>query len=81
MSEKFGISIPTAFSWRHKILLSLPELDSKFTNKTQIDDIWFRCSQKGRKGFKYSKKKCGTSYRGDNDYQVKILTATIIYKA
>jgi len=76
MAEQFGISAPTAFNWRHKILLSLPELDGKFEGETEIDDLWVRYSQKGRKGLEYSKKRGGTSHRGDNDYQVKILTAT-----
>lgn len=76
MSEKFGISVPTAFNWRHKILLSLPELDGQFNDETQIDDIWIRYSQKGRKGLEYSKKRGGTSHKGDSEYQVKILTAT-----
>jgi len=76
MSKRFGISIPTAFSWRHKILLSLSEVEDKFESETEIDDLWIRYSQKGRKGLKYSKKRGGTSHKGDNDYQVKILTAT-----
>lgn len=75
MSNRFDISIPTAFSWRHKILLSLSEDDSKFESETELDDLWMRYSQKGRKGLKYSKKRGGTSHKGDNNYQVKILTA------
>lgn len=76
MAERFGISIPTAFNWRHKILLTLPESNSKFEGETEIDDLWVRYSQKGRKGLEYSKKRGGTSHRGDSEYQVKILTAT-----
>lgn len=76
MAKQFGISIPTAFAWRHKVLLSLPEMEDKFEGETEIDDLWFRYSQKGRKGLKYSKKRGRTSHRGDNDYQVKVLTAT-----
>lgn len=76
MAIRFGISIPTAFTWRHKVLLSLPELDDKFEGETEIDDLWIRYSQKGRKGLKYSKKRGGTSHRGDSNYQVKILTTT-----
>lgn len=78
MAELFGVSVPTAFSWRHKILLSLPELDCKFQNETEIDDIWIRYSQKGRKGLDYAKKRGGTRHKGDSNYQVKILTATNI---
>lgn len=76
MAERFGVSVPTAFNWRHKILLSLPELNCKFQDETQIDDIWIRYSQKGRKGLEYGKKRGGTSHKGDSNYQVKILTAT-----
>lgn len=76
MAEKFKVSVPTAFSWRHKVLLSLPELENKFEGKTEIDDLWVRYSQKGRKGLKYSKKRGGTRHRGDSEYQVKVLTAT-----
>jgi len=76
MSERFGISVPTAFNWRHKILLSLPESEAKFEGETEIDDLWIRYSQKGRKGLEYPKKRGGTSHKGDNDYQVKILTTT-----
>lgn len=75
MAMRFDISIPTAFSWRHKILLALPETEDKFEGETEMDDIWIRYSQKGRKGLKYSKKRGGTGHRGDNNYQVKILTA------
>lgn len=57
-------------------MLTLPESDSNFEGETQIDDLWIRYSQKGRKGLKYSKKRGGTRHRGDSDYQVKILTVT-----
>lgn len=76
MSKRFGISIPTAFNWRHKVLLSLPEVKNKFEHETEIDDIWIGYSQKGRKGLKYSKKRGGSKRRGDNGFQVKILTTT-----
>jgi transposase-like protein len=76
MSKRFGISVPTAFAWRHKVLLSLPEISDNFEGESEIDDLWIRYSQKGRKGLDYSKKRGGTSHRGDNDYQVKILTTT-----
>lgn len=39
MAIKFAISIPTAFDWRHKILLSLPESTCKFEGETEIDDM------------------------------------------
>ncbi len=76
MAERFGVSVPTAFAWRHKVLLSLPEMSDKFEGESEIDDLWIRYSQKGRKGLDYSKKRGGTSHRGDSNYQVKILTTT-----
>lgn len=72
-AQKLNISIPTAFTWRHKILLSLPALTSKFEGDTEIDDLWFLYSQKGRKGLDYSRKRGGTKHKGDNDFQVKVL--------
>jgi len=75
MAERFGISVPTAFAWRHKILLSLPEISDRFEEELEMDDLWVRYSQKGRKGLKYAKKRGATSHKGDSNYQVKILTA------
>jgi len=46
----FNVSIPTAFDWRHKILLSLPEVSDKFEGEVEVDDLWIRYSQKGRRG-------------------------------
>jgi transposase-like protein len=72
-AQKLSISIPTAFTWRHKILLSLPAITSKFEGDTEIDDLWFLYSQKGRKGLEYSRKRGGNKRKGDNDFQVKVL--------
>jgi transposase-like protein len=76
MAKKVGVSIPTAFDWRHKILLSIPKKKEKFEGETQMDDIWVLYSQKGRKGLKYSRKRGGSKRQGDNNFQVKLLTAT-----
>lgn len=73
MSSRIGISMQTAFDWRHKILCSLKPIDDKFENITEIDDVWFLYSQKGRKGLKYSRKRGGSKRKGDNDFQVKML--------
>lgn len=73
MSEKIGISIKTAFDWRHKILSGLSLTTDEFNGITEIDDIWFLYSQKGRKGLKYSRKRGGSRRQGDNKYQVKLL--------
>ncbi len=73
MSEKIGISIQTAFDWRHKILSGLSVTTDEFNGITEIDDIWFLYSQKGRKGLKYSRLRGGSRRQGDNKYQVKLL--------
>ena len=75
MAHKLKVSEPTAFAWRHKILLALPESKEKFTDETEIDDVWFLYSQKGRKGLKYSRERGGSKRRGENNYQVKLLVA------
>jgi transposase-like protein len=73
MSKKIGISIQTAFDWRHKILSGLSMTTDEFKGITEIDDIWFLYSQKGRQGLKYSRKRGGSHRQGDNKYQVKLL--------
>lgn len=73
MSKRVGISIQTAFDWRHKILSTLKPEEFEFRGITEMDDVWFLYSQKGRKGLAFSRKRGGSSRRGDNDYQVKML--------
>ena len=73
MAKRVGISIQTAFDWRHRILLSLTQSDKNFKGITELDDVWMLYSQKGRKGLKYSRKRGGSKRRGDNDFQVKML--------
>ncbi len=73
IADKVGISIQTAFDWRHKILSGLKKDDSKFSGITEVDDIWFLYSQKGRKGLKYSRKRGGSTRQGDNNFQTKLL--------
>lgn len=73
MKEKFGISLQTAFDWRHKTLAAMKQSDAKFKGITEIDDIWILYSQKGRKGLLYSRKRGGSKRKGDNGNQVKML--------
>jgi transposase-like protein len=73
MAEKIGISVQTSFDWRHKILSGLNSENKEFKGITEIDDVWFLYSQKGRKGLKYSRKRGGSKRRGDNKFQVKML--------
>lgn len=76
IATKVGISIQTAFDWRHKILSGIKQEDSDFEGITEIDDIWFLYSQKGRKGLDYSRKRGGRKGAGDNDFQAKLLITT-----
>jgi len=73
MSSRLGISIQTAFDWRHKILSSITSETENFDGITEIDDLWFLYSQKGRQGLKYSRKRGGSKRKGDNNFQVKML--------
>ncbi len=72
-SKRVGISIVTAFNWRHRILISLGSETPIFKKETEMDGIWFRYSQKGRKGLKYSRKRGRSSHKGDNNFQAKVL--------
>lgn len=73
IAAKVGVSIQTAFDWRHKILSRTGDSVEKFEGITEIDDVWFLYSQKGRKGLDYSRKRGGSKRAGDNDFQAKLL--------
>jgi len=73
IAKRVGISIQTAFDWRHKILSTLKPKEVDFSGITEMDDVWFLYSQKGRKGLAYSRKRGGSRRKGDNNYQVKML--------
>jgi transposase-like protein len=76
IATKVGISIQTAFDWRHKILSGINKEETKFEGVTEIDDIWFLYSQKGRKGLDYSRERGGSKRAGDNDFQAKLLVTS-----
>jgi len=49
-ASEAGISIPTSFNWRHKILGSLSEIpDNDFRFVCESDDIFFLYSEKGNR--------------------------------
>lgn len=73
IAARIGISIQTAFDWRHKVLSGVVDEGSRFEGVTEIDDIWFLYSQKGRKGLQYSRERGGRKGAGDNDFQAKLL--------
>lgn len=72
-AKRIGISKTTAFSWRHRTLIALGSEAPFFNGFTEIDDIWFRYSQKGRKGLKYSRTRGRSSHKGDSNFQAKLL--------
>ena len=73
IATKIGVSHQTAFDWRHKILSATGGNKEQFEGITEMDDIWFLYSQKGRKGLDYSRKRGGSKRAGDNDFQAKLL--------
>ncbi len=76
IAKKVGVSIQTAFDWRHKILSTSCNTDNVFKGITEIDDIWVTYSQKGRKGLDFSRKRGGRKGAGDNGFQTKLLITT-----
>jgi transposase-like protein len=81
MAKRVCISIQTAFDWRHKILSTLKPDQIDFIGITEMDDVWFLYIQKVRKGLAYSRKRGGSSRKGDNDFQVKMLVTSDRVKA
>ena len=73
IAAKVGVSHQTAFDWRHKILSGTGGDKKQFEGITEMDDIWFLYSRKGRKGLDYSRKRGGSKRAGDNDFQAKLL--------
>ncbi|MEJ5266451.1 MAG: hypothetical protein WHW07_01420 [Bacteroidales bacterium] len=49
ISQKFGISILTAFDWRHKIFLALQLVKQDYESVTIANKIVFNFNEKGRK--------------------------------
>lgn len=56
IAAKVGVSHQTAFDWRHKILSGTGGDKEQFEGITEMDDIWFLYSQKGRKGLDAGRK-------------------------
>lgn len=75
MEKKLGISHQTAFDWRHKILWSLRASTASFEGVTELDEVGFQFSQKGRKGLKHAKKRGRSKKRIEPEDQVKLLVA------
>jgi transposase-like protein len=57
ISQKFGISILTAFDWRHKIFLALQLVKQDFESFTIANKVVFYFNEKGRKSVSGKRKK------------------------
>ncbi len=57
ISKKFGISILTAFDWRHKIFLALQLVKQDYESVTLANKVSFNFSEKGRKQASRRKKR------------------------
>ena len=77
-AQKVGISVPTAFSWRHKILDSLKNIeDDSLSGIVEADDTFFLYSQKGNRNIDRKPRSRGgkSKKRGINSEQVCVLVA------
>ena len=75
-----GISITTAFAWRHKLLKTLSTFNKSTELKEiiELDSIYFSVNLKGTKRNKmprYSKKRTSSAYRGISHHKVCVVTA------
>lgn len=71
IAEELKISTKTAFEWRHKVLSSFEEIFVKdFSGEVEIDPIYFRFNQKGRKKDIID---TGRKYRGISGQQATVL--------
>jgi len=57
ISQKFGISILTAFDWRHKIFLALQLVKQDYESLTIANKVVFNFNEKGRKRVSGKRKK------------------------
>ncbi len=76
MAKRLNISIVTAFDWRHKILLSIPQQASLFNDELQCSNLWFLFSEKGRKGLKNPRKRGGSKIKLSNDYKAQLIASS-----
>jgi transposase-like protein len=77
-ADRVKVSIPTAFSWRHRVLDSLRNLeDDRLSGIVEADDTYFLHSQKGNRNIgRHPRKRGGKSKkRGVSDEQVCVVVA------
>ena len=79
-AKRAGISIPTAFSWRHKVLSILKDIeDDSLSGIIEADDTFFLASQKGSKNIGRKPRKRGgkSKKRGISADQVCVVVAQL----
>jgi len=76
MAKRLNISVVTAFDWRHKILLSIPQQENLFNNELHCSDLWFLHNEKGRRGIKNPRKRGVGKRRVNSNYQAKLIAAS-----
>ena len=80
IAHVIGISVTTAFTWRHKITKSLSKFNNevKLSESIEMDAIYFPINLKGIKRNnmpRYSKKRTSSAFRGISHHKVCVMTA------
>ncbi|MFC4770348.1 IS1595 family transposase, partial [Effusibacillus consociatus] len=77
-AQKVGISVPTAFTWRHKILHALSEIKTQsLEGIVEVDETYILHSEKGKRNLPRKARRRGgvAKKRGISNEQVCILVA------
>lgn len=77
-AKEVGISIPTAFTWRHKILHALFEIkEQSLEGIVEVDETYILSSEKGKRNLQRKARKRGgvAQQRGISSEQVCVLVA------
>lgn len=75
-AEEVGVTIPTAFDWRHKVLSALKsKKNDKLAGVVEVDDTYFLHSEKGNPNLKRKPRKRGgkAKKRGISNEQVCVI--------
>ena len=75
-AKEIGVSIPTAFDWRHKVLSALKsKKNDKLAGVVEVDDTYFLHSEKGNPNLKRKPRKRGgkAKKRGISNEQVCVI--------
>lgn len=77
-AKEVGISVTTAFKWRHKILSSVHELEPRlFEGIVEADEFYLRFSEKGRKDLDRPPRQRGTDgNKTQEEMKIGVLVTT-----